>query len=227
MFQDKAESVHGRGAEVLRGESNLDVCVLVDVLDESADTVEAASHAALEALDGGVGTGTWLVHLLWDILEHDADEPHDGNDEGTESEGSEVVSEHPSHSWPDWSVASLGVGVVGEVPGTGGYDDDELSCGDEESHDPQESEEIEVYHFSGGLVPYHVSSLWSFSNWLEFSDGGDANQSPNPSKEEADVDEVEHDGYHDDAGVLSDEVRGSLKDSNWDLERLQHADEGT
>lgn len=72
----------------------MNVGVLGDELDESLKALKAARGYAKQSLDDWVGLGE-LANLLFVVLEDDSDHLNYGNNEGSEGNRSQVVSEGP------------------------------------------------------------------------------------------------------------------------------------
>lgn len=85
VLQSEDESLHGRGAEVLAGERDLDVGVLVDELDEAVEAVQAAASAIQYAASKGILVLD-LLHLLINDLQNETDCPDHGQQERSEGE---------------------------------------------------------------------------------------------------------------------------------------------
>ena len=83
MLESQGEGCHGRGAEVVSSQCNLDVGVFVEELDEPVAAVKAAPHAV--GYTGHRGVLRQLFHLALDILEDHSDDPNDRKDKGAQS----------------------------------------------------------------------------------------------------------------------------------------------
>ena len=82
-------------AEIVTGESYLDVSILSDELNAVVKTPDEASKTAYYALGHWVSWNCTLI-LLSQVFKGKFDHLHDGDDESSKSDTAHVVSEDPS-----------------------------------------------------------------------------------------------------------------------------------
>ena len=76
-----------------------------------------------------------------DVLRDDAQDVDDGEQDGAQRDGAEVVAEEPPDAGED--RVPLVALVAAEVPGAGRAGDDEVRGGQEERHEPEEAEAVD------------------------------------------------------------------------------------
>ena len=86
-----------------------------------------------------------MFHLFVDVFKSDSNNPNDGKDERSKSEGAEVVSEGPPKSSGDRKRAS-GLTSGGEVPSADAANEHVGEDGLQELTNPEESEDMDVGH---------------------------------------------------------------------------------
>jgi len=140
VLQDEDEGVDGRRAEVLAGESTVDVGIAVDVADKALEASEAAADTSNEALSAAIVACTGSLHLLGNVLKNKADDPDDGANKRAKSKGATMVADTPPHADRDVRVTSDTIIIrdrlVRVVPSDASDDDDKLVHGHDESNNP-------------------------------------------------------------------------------------------
>lgn len=93
VAEDSLESVPGGHAEVLASEGDLDVCSLIDELNDSLDASQTASEAVDGVFETFVLVCSCVFGLLLEDLDHHLEELDDCQDERSEGETTEMISE--------------------------------------------------------------------------------------------------------------------------------------
>jgi hypothetical protein len=84
---------------------------------------------------------SWVSGGYVDVLRDDADDVDEGQQDGAQRDGAEVVAEEPPDGRED-RVALVAL-VAAEVPGAGRAGDDEVRGGQQEGHAPEEAEAVD------------------------------------------------------------------------------------
>lgn len=147
-----------------------------------------------------------------DVLEDQSDCPNQGEDERSERDGSEVVSEGPPvssrHSALSF-ICRVAVCVLIEVPDAAGRADDEVAEREDEGDDPEDSEEVEVPHSPGVVVPDDLSERQVISGF-HFADREEVDGSDDPYRRETAREESVDDGNQQDRQSLRHELARGL-----------------
>lgn len=141
VSEDQEEGVLGRDTEVFTSEGDLDVSVLVQESDESFEAGDVALEAGKSVLDDLAFFALQLLGLVLGIGQHDSDQLDDGDDQRTKGNGTNVVSGKSIDTLSDGSGSAL-ASSLGEVPEADGAGDNELSGGEDEGVEPEETKQV-------------------------------------------------------------------------------------
>jgi len=139
---------------VFVAQSHLDVSVPCNELDELLKEVEQVGSVTEKALDAGILGHS--IDLAAVVLEDNADELADGNNEGAKGNGAHVVAEAPPQAAADRALTSR-VGVNLEVPDAGRGCNDELAHTHDESIEPEEHEKLVQHNVASVVAPFDLS----------------------------------------------------------------------
>lgn len=167
-YQGKDTTASAEEAVSLQGSE--DVGIASDDLDNGLEAFEEAVNAAQKEAHHGVLLGSWL-HLLGEVGGYDADELDQGDKEGTDRYGTQVVENGAAQRAEDREAALFvgnggDIGVVGgelarEVPSSNGASDCERSYTLDKLHSPQQGEDVvndEVIH-DGDILDHGQLSI--------------------------------------------------------------------
>ena len=144
VLERKHECSHGRSAEVLTGEGDLAVRVLIEELDESVEAIKAAPDAVRNGSHDCVVL-LCALHLFVNVFEDDSDNPDHRQNERTKSQWAKIISESPPE--PCWEAEAATAVLVGcEIPSAHPNNESESKHGLNEFKSPEESEDMSVSH---------------------------------------------------------------------------------
>lgn len=133
----------------------MNVGILSNKLDAAIEACEEVRSAAEQNLDNLV-VFVGCLNLLAIVLENDANELNHCDDERTESDRAQMVSEDPFDSLADRATAGSVTGVR-EVPNRTGSSNDELGAANQEGVYPKATEEVIQEDVASLLIPFNFS----------------------------------------------------------------------
>jgi len=141
VSEDKEEGILSGEAEVLACQSNLDVSILVQELNESFKAGNIALKATKNILNDLSFLSGHFLGLSFHISKDDSDHLDDSKDQRTESNGTKVVSEESLDTGANssWSILTSS---LREVPQAGWACKDELGSSNDEGIEPEETKQM-------------------------------------------------------------------------------------
>mmetsp|Transcript_33255 Transcript_33255/g.51004 ORF Transcript_33255/g.51004 Transcript_33255/m.51004 type:complete len:342 (+) Transcript_33255:437-1462(+) len=228
MLHVQEEAVPGGGAEGVTGDGHVGISGLVDVVADLLHAAEDAVGASDGALHGLV-VATHLSSFLSGVDDDESDELDEGDHEGAESQGADVVHVGELESKADLSTA-FGVLVRVEVVGRGGNHHDEAGLGLEEVVEPQEAEEQEasdrVNLLPLGIGPLEVlveRNSVVLGDDVTDTEHGDVGKDPEEDHQHSAA-EVQH-GHGNHSLGSSQEIGGSIDDVDGNLQLAESAEQ--
>lgn len=139
-----------------------------------------------------------------------------GNDEGAESNRSEMVTSEPLEALHH--AILLLICALFEIPNACTASDDELSAAEQECVDPEESENIVSKDVASLWEPHDLSDKFKVLSWLSFSHSPYIKCAKEPNQGPHSHHKVRECGQSEDTHVVLHEFRGSLEHGNTKLD---------
>ena len=144
VSKHKVESLLRRWAESCGLQSDLNICVLIHEFNVRIDAPDNASDDTCNNLENNVIFSLDLFILVNQVLKEGLDRVENSNQERTESNRAQVVSNAPANSLADADATRGGcvITTLSKVPHASSSSNGELLNSNDECDDPEEAKEV-------------------------------------------------------------------------------------